>query len=304
MNGFDSEELWEQIWSQKAGHIAFFSVFLLLIILIMVFRDRVSRHRTFLDIIRYCILAVSFLYGGLVLKAQPTTANIVIFVNALKEKQLPLQLFVLEPFIFLSFIFILVTIVIWGRGVFCGWLCPYGAMLELLNRLREALLPAFRLKLPEKIHWKLIYLKYAIFIAILAVSFYDFVLSEYLVEIEPFRTLVLKLKREWYFVLYFGILTAGSVVVYRAFCRYLCPLGGALAIPSLIRKLPLIRMRRYDFCSTCKICPRACRPNAIGANGVINSGECLNCLDCQVNFWDEDVCPALIRRKREAKKPA
>ena len=94
----------------------------------------------------------------------------------------------------------------------------------------------------------------------------------------------------------------GSTVVYRAFCRYLCPLGGALAIPSLLKKIPLIKLKRYDFCSTCKICAKTCKPHAIMANGVINNGECLSCLDCQVNFWDEDICPFLIRKKKEMQK--
>jgi len=140
-------------------------------------------------------------------------------------------------------------------------------------------------------------LKYLVFLVLLGVSFYSFVLSEYLVEVEPFRTLVLKLKREWPFVLYFMILTLGSVVIYRGFCRYLCPLGAALAIPSFIRRIPLIKLKRYDFCKTCKICQRTCSSHAVMSNGFIDSRECMDCLDCQVNFWDEDICPVLKKQK-------
>jgi NosR/NirI family nitrous oxide reductase transcriptional regulator len=302
MNAYGAEELWRQVWAQKSVHIAAFSLFLLVIILVMIFRDRIAKNKGFLNAVRYGVLGISCIYVGIFLKAQPTTANIVIMANALKEGQFPLQMFVLEPIIFLSFVFIFITIFVWGRGVFCGWLCPYGAMLELLNKLYDKVLPEFRVRAPEKVHGKLIYLKYVFFIIILGISFYDFLLAEYLTEIEPFRTFVLRLNREWYFVLYFGILTAGSVAIYRAFCRYLCPLGGALAIPSLWKRIPLVKLSRYDFCSSCKICARTCKPNAIISNGAINSGECLDCLDCQVNYWDEGVCPVLIRRRKEMQK--
>jgi NosR/NirI family nitrous oxide reductase transcriptional regulator len=291
--------LWIQIWEQKIAHIVIFAAFLILIILVMLFKDRLSKKKRTLDIIKYGILGFSFVYVGLILKAQPTSTNIIIFFNALRGFEFPLGLYLMEPFIFLSFAFILLTLILWGRGVFCGWLCPYGAMTELLNKLYQGLLPKIRQSFSEKIHRKLIYLKYLIFLVILGASFYSFVLSEYMSEVEPFRTFVLKLNREWYFVLYFIILTVGSVIIYRAFCRYLCPLGAALAIPSLIKRIPFIRMKRYDFCTTCKICTRTCAPQAVMSNGLIDSRECLNCLDCQVNFWDEEICPVLIKQKRE-----
>lgn len=294
--------LWVQVWEQKIWQIAAFFVLLVLITLTMVFRDRLVNNKAVFHALRYGILGASFVYAGLVLKAQPTTGNIVIFFSALKEHTFPIDLFSLEPFLFLSFIFIFITIFLWGRGVFCGWLCPYGAMLELLNVLYDKVLPKYRLVIPDKVHSKLIYLKYAVFMLILGVSFYDFILSEYLTEVEPFRTFVLKLRREWYFVAYFAVLSVGSVVVYRGFCRYLCPLGAALAIPSFIRGIPVIKLRRHDFCNRCSICRRSCAPHAVMSDGVINDGECLDCMDCQLNFWDADVCPVLIKQKRQLEK--
>ncbi len=298
IGGFQEVPLWLQIWDQKLTHIVVFSVFLLLIILLMTFKDRIAKKNAALNIIKYGILSISFVYVGLVLKAQPTVTNLLIPIHAMRELQFPIQLFLMEPFILLSFCFIFVTLLLWGRGVFCGWLCPFGAMVELLNKGYQKLFPKIRLSLPGRIHQKLIYLKYIIFFILLGVSLYSFILAEYLVEIEPFRTFVLKLNREWYFVLYFFVLTIGSVIVYRAFCRYLCPLGAALAVPLFLKKIPLVKMKRYDFCETCKICTRTCAPRAVMADGLIDSRECLNCLDCQVNFWDEDICPVLIKQKK------
>jgi len=295
--------LWLQIWQAKLLYIIFFAAFLVVIIMVMVFKDRLSKQKAAKDLIRYGILGISLVYVGLVLRAQPTTTNIVILINAATELQFPLGLYLMEPYIFLSFIFMFLTMLLWGRGVFCGWLCPYGAMLELFNKLGQKIFSKGRLDLPERLHSKLIYVKYFVLLVIIAVSFYSFILSEYLTEIEPFRTFVLKLNREWYFVLYFIILSLGSVIIYRAFCRYLCPLGAALAIPAYFKKVPFVKMKRYDFCRTCKICTRACAARAIRPSGVIDSRECLDCLDCQVNYWDEEVCPVLIRRKREGGRP-
>lgn len=287
------------MWEQNLSYIILFSILLLLIILVMMFKDRLAKEKKILNILRYVIPALSFIYAGLILKAQPTTTNIIILINTLREMEFPIDLFLLEPFLFLSFAFILLTLFLWGRGVFCGWLCPYGALIELLHKLYQRIFPGYVLSLPQKIHSKLIYLKYVLFLIITAVSFYSFILSEYLTEVEPFRTFVLKLNREWHFVLYFFMLTLGSAVVYRAFCRYICPLGAALAIPSFVRMIPFVRLRRYDFCTRCKICNRTCSPDAISAEGVINTQECLFCLNCQVNYWDEEVCPVLIRKKEE-----
>jgi len=294
--------LWMQVWGMKAPHIAAFALFLTLIILVMVFRDFLSKRGKMLEATRYGILTTSFVYVGLVLKAQPTTTNIIILISGLKELKFPIGLYTLEPFIFLSFIFITVTLVLWGRGVFCGWLCPYGALLELLGKAYRKLFPGVRRNLSYGTHKKLAYLKYAIFVVILTASFFSFMLSEYMTEVEPFRTFVLKLNREWPFVVYFILITAGSVVLYRAFCRYLCPLGAALAIPMLAPVLPLINMRRYEFCLRCRICTDDCGYQAIRPDGVISTSECMNCLTCQENFWDEDVCPVMIREKRNRER--
>ena len=53
--------LWIQIWGLKIAHIVIFACFLILIILVMVFKDRLSKKQRMLEIIRYTILGSSFL---------------------------------------------------------------------------------------------------------------------------------------------------------------------------------------------------------------------------------------------------
>lgn len=289
---------WRFIWEQKLGYIALFFLFLLFLVFFMSFKDRLAKNRKLFNLVSYGILVFSFLYVGLVVKAQPTTTNIVILLSSLAAGEFPLGLFIMEPYIFLTFIFILASVLLWGRGLFCGWLCPYGALLELLNRACAKFFPEFRKALPEKLHGKLIYLKYLLFFSIAGASFYSFTLSEYMSEVEPFKTFLLGLHRQWYFILYFVIITVGSVVIYRAYCRYICPLGAALSLPSFIKGLPLIKLERRSLCETCRICGKSCQYQAITRNGTIDTHECLDCLECRMNFLDEEKCPELIRHRK------
>jgi nitrous oxidase accessory protein len=291
---------WMQIWERKALFIAAFALFLGLLVLVMIFRDRIAGKRKAVKALTYASLLVSFLFAGLFLKAQPTTSNIVIVLAGLSEGTVPLALVLMEPFIFLSFLFIGMTVLVWGRGVFCGWLCPYGAMVELLNRAAARLFPRFGWTLPTAVHDRLVYLKYVFLAMIVGAGFYNFMLSEYLAEVEPFKTFVLKMDRPWYFVLYFLVTVAGSVAVYRGYCRYVCPLGAALSLPSFLKGLPLVKMKRHALCGRCPVCKRECEYGAIRVDGTVNDRECLSCLACQSNFWDEGKCPG--RRLERARK--
>jgi ferredoxin len=52
--------------------------------------------------------------------------------------------------------------------------------------------------------------------------------------------------------------------------------------------------RRRRFCATCKICAPGCESRAIREDGTIDPRECLSCLDCEANYWNENVCPPLL----------
>lgn len=295
--------VWIQVWQRNAVHIAAFAVFLVVIILLLIFRDRLVRHPRWRDRARNAVLAVSAVYMGLVLGTQPGTTYILIAAQNLKSGMTDLTFYLMDPFIFFSFAFILLTVFLWGRGAFCGWLCPFGSFLELLFKGYERLFPRWTWKVPVAWHNRLVYLKYAFFVLILGVSFYDFYLSEYMAEVEPFKTYVVKLNRGWIFIAWFGLVVVSSMLVYRSFCRYICPLGGMLAFPARLTSVfPIVKLKRYDYCGTCRIGERSCDPQAIRRDGSIDAAECLYCLDCQVNYYDESLCPVLIRKAKGAVK--
>jgi NosR/NirI family transcriptional regulator, nitrous oxide reductase regulator len=191
---------------------------------------------------------------------------------------------------------------IWGRGLFCGWLCPYGALSELAFKIAGALgLKRFQFKLPKPLHDKLKWTKYVVFGVLLAVSFYSMGLAERMAEVEPFKTtfLVGVWNRSWPFVLFWTALLALALFMERPFCKYLCPLGAGLAIPSTFRFFGLKRKRE---CTSCKACAVGCGSLAIDARGRIDQRECLLCLDCMVMYYDGSACPPLSKERKHRLK--
>jgi NosR/NirI family transcriptional regulator, nitrous oxide reductase regulator len=132
-------------------------------------------------------------------------------------------------------IFVLVTFVAWGRGVFCGWLCPFGALREPAAEVSLAL----RIKqwrVPDALDVHLRKLKYVTLAVIIFATLKSPGLADAAAEVEPFKTsITLIFVRHWPFVVYALGLIAVNLFVYKAFCRYLCPLGAAMAIGGKLR---------------------------------------------------------------------
>lgn len=299
---FIEEDLpfWRTRWQASALNTVAFALFLLVTAAIFAARQQLLAYR---KLLHRSIAVVAAVWVGLVLKAQPSATQILTPANAAVRRVFPFEVFLSEPMIFLFWIAIAVSLVVWGRGFFCGWLCPYGALLELLAAGWKRIAPK---QLHRRIDaWDPGRLgragKYVTFLVILAVALVSLPLAEMLDEVEPFKTFILRLARPFHFVAYFAVITLVSAVVYRFFCRFVCPLGGALAIPS---RKPLLPLFRWEQCKTCKICYKGCEPKAIAyETGRINYGECLQCWDCQSTGMDQGVCPELIVAKREQRTP-
>ena len=117
-------------------------------------------------------------------------------------------------------------------------------------------------------------------------------------EIEPFKTaIILAFDRSWPFVLYAVALLAVGLFIERFFCRYICPLGAALAIPARLRMFEWLK-RRWQCGLQCNICADQCPVQAIHPDGKINPNECTYCLKCQVIYNDDLVCPPLAEKRK------
>ncbi len=92
-----------------------------------------------------------------------------------------------------------------------------------------------------------------------------------------------------------------SAFTHKAYCRYVCPLGAALAIPSRFRLFDWLK-RRKECGTQCQICANECEIQAIHPSGKINANECHWCLDCQVTYHNESKCPPLIKQYNKRHK--
>lgn len=185
-----------------------------------------------------------------------------------------------------------------GRFV-CGWLCPFGLIQDLLNKIP---LPARWKKGTFRGDRQLRWLKYGIllvFVLILPLYITDPVGQGYpwfcklicpVGTLEGGIPLVLlnKAMRKtvgWLYAWKNGILAVtilASILIYRPFCKYLCPLG---AIYGLFNPVSVLRYRvDADKCIHCGACAKAC---PMGCDPVknANSTECIRCGKCKT------VCP-------------
>ncbi|MCO4761365.1 MAG: 4Fe-4S binding protein [Myxococcales bacterium] len=303
---FETEEIYVQAWRNQGARVYVVLAILLGVMALFIGRRWLVADMKRLRIIHTSVMLASVLLLGVWLKAQPSVTQMMTFVDGAVHG-FRWSLFLSEPLLFISWISIAIVTLIWGRGVFCGWTCPFGSATELLFKLGRLLrLPEF--ELPDAVHSRLRYLRYVILVVLIGTFIYSPELGERMAEVEPFKTsfLVAPWTRHWGFVAWWGTLVGLSLFWWRPFCRYVCPLGAGLAIPGSFR---LSGPYRRNACDSCKICTKTCEPKAIDKQGKIDPRECLSCMECESNYQNEQVCPPLVgidrlmRRSREKGEP-
>jgi NosR/NirI family nitrous oxide reductase transcriptional regulator len=293
------EALWKQMWRRETGSVAITLAALVLLTVIFFFQNALVRRPVFYTWLRRGFLTFTLVWLGWYANAQLSVVNVLTFTNSLITG-FSWEYFLMAPLIFILWSAVAISLLFWGRGPFCGWLCPFGALQELTNSAAKALgVP--QLRVAWNLHERLWPLKYVIFLIIFGVSLYSIGAAEHLAEVEPFKTaIILKFMRDWPFVLFaIALLTAG-LFVERFYCRYLCPLGAALAIPGRMRMFEWLR--RWPECgSPCQRCANECPVQSIHPEGHINVNECIYCMHCQELYYDDHRCPHMIqvRLKRE-----
>ena len=186
--------------------------------------------------------------------------------------------------------FTLLALLFWGR-VFCGFLCPFGALQDFI----DAVVPKrFQRALPKNAHRVALKAKYGILAIIVlpALTGSETSLYQYF---EPFGTVFTGGSSQLLWVIAGGILLA-SAVIPRFYCRYACPLGAALAIGSTFS---LNRIRRVEQCDFCKVCEPKCPTGAIEGPSI-DFKECVRCNVCEIELIEKrGVC----RHDMEAIRP-
>lgn len=296
-------ELWKQIWRDKLPHVVVIGVMLLILTAVFFFQDTLVKYETFYRRFRHAYLTITLVYIGWYLHAQLSVVNVLTFTSSLIHG-FSWDYFLMDPFIFILWCATAMAMLFWGRGAFCGWLCPFGSLQELSNAIAKKL-GVKQITVPFGVHTRLTALKYVIFMVLFGVSLYELGFAEQLAEVEPFKTaIILHFVREWWFVLFAVALLVAGLFIERFFCRYLCPLGAAMAIPA---KLQIFNwLRRYAMCGNpCQICQHECPVQAIAPEGDINPNECIQCLHCQVMYNHQTRCPQVVAtNKKKAKQAA
>ncbi len=290
---------WIQAWSDSRTNVAIEAALLALLTLILAFQTRLAQSRRAHRIIRNSFLLFVVVWEGWIASGQLSILNIVNYMEA-PFRHFEFGFYLAEPLIVMIVLYTAVSLVLLGRGVFCGWLCPFGALQELLAQLARVIgLPQWNP--PESVQKYLWLGKYVSAALILGLAAFSIDAWSRVAEVEPFDTAITShFTRAWPYVVYACALLVIGLFSERAYCRFLCPLGGVLALAGRLHLVDLLK-RRPQCGSPCHLCENSCPVKAISVTGKINMNECFQCLDCQVEYFDDQRCPPLAAiRKRAA----
>jgi len=272
----NASEGWREILAPQALDLVLLTAFITLA-LVSFFRKSVR--------LKYVALVAAVGYMGFV-KSRLVS---IVDIFALADWNLPIFKYNVAWYV-LS-MFVVVSTVLWGR-LYCGRICAFGALTQLMDRVLPARL---RVEVPTWIEARAAWIKYGLLAAVVGYYIATRNLSVYR-WVEPF----------WMFGLFgtaamwtgLAALLLATVFVRNLYCRFLCPVGAAL---GLISNATVFRIKRWSECKTCKICEKTCEWGAIKGPKIVAS-ECVRCDDCERLYLDQQKCPHWIVLRRKSAK--
>ncbi len=294
---------WLIAWQGRWPDLALIGFALALLGVVLARPQWMARSAKRLVLFRSAFLLFTLVFIGWYGQGQLSIVQITGAIKTLAAGQ-NLASFLYDPISLLIITFTAISFFVWGRGTFCGWLCPFGALQEFVAMLAQRLrVPQVRL--PALLARTLDRGRYAILLALVVAAAAAPRVAESMVEIEPFKTAItVGFDRSWPFVAWaVGLLLAGAFC-YKFFCRYLCPLGAAMTLGGKLRMFDWLK-RRAECGKPCQTCRHRCQYDAIERSGEIRYDDCFQCLDCVGIHADPERCaPVLLyARKGRTVKP-
>lgn len=255
------------------------------------------KNKSLIQISRHLIQLISFiLFPGFFILVLSSIEAIykAVFTQAFTLTSLLLPIMVLVA--------IIPVTVFWGR-FFCGYICAFGSMQELLNFVAKKL--RFKqLDIDFKIDKYLKGIKYFIIVILIII----WTMQINIDKLSPWNVFgIYSSKEAWQDFgalfclggLLLVLIMFFSLFIERGFCRYLCPLGGIFALISKCRLYKI--KKKSNKCVNCNLCTKKC-PMNIDVNkqtkvfGRVEANECIDCFKCIDNCKPE----ALYTNPKEA----
>ena len=238
------------------------------------------------ELLKWITMGASVVYLGFARSQLITVVNIF----ALTQWNLPAFRHNLAWYLFA--VFTLVTTILWGR-VYCGRVCAFGSLTQLMDKIVPARL---RVEVPKRLEQRAAMIKYALLAGVVVYFLITKNISIYR-YVEPFWMFSRQATTGMWIGL--GVLLVATVFVRNLYCRFLCPVGAFL---GLLSNLTVFRIKRWSECNSCKLCEKKCEWGAIRGPKIVAS-ECVRCDDCERLYADTKKCPhwlILLRKKVQA----
>ncbi|MCX7956282.1 MAG: 4Fe-4S binding protein [Endomicrobia bacterium] len=291
----ETKTVYERKIDKKEFTRTIFLIFLFLLSII----SYVNKYK----ILRILILFISIIFLGIMYDGGLSFGH----VRNLLRGNLPLT----TNIFFWSLIFIsFIATILFGR-FYCGWFCPFGAVIEFLFKIKKYFEIRYKETLGKEIEVNLVedsnlvknlrkYEKYYRYIKYIIAFF--ILLMPTLLIFEPFLYLFSIKTLNLYRFLYLIVILFFCILFIRIWCRYFCPLG---AFVSLISKISLFKLHiEQKGCLSCDLCRQSCPMNAIVYEGnklkIVNS-ECILCNTCRNVCGPNMIKIILINRIKRQK---
>ena len=215
---------------------------------------------------RTILMCFTFLlFGVLVIMREPSPLRAVVdpLTSMLTGSMIPYKK--LTMLLFISGLSII------GSKLFCGWVCPFGALQEIVNKVSVPYKTKLSFKITNSIRASLFIIS-SIMVFTIGSDLFKYQI------LNPFELF------EWEFglILAFliGVILIASIFVYRPYCYLICPVG---FLTWLLEYLSIFRLRvDRNKCNDCEICISKSPCPAIKSilNNDIVRPDCYSCGIC------------------------